>query len=751
MKTRRHGHPNDASCGPDPDGIRAPVSSPHTDSRKDNTAAGHATQRAVAGPVDAGNTSVGTQTLYLLAGAVALLTGVVYLRCLRNDFVNWDDQVYVFENRNIRLHDWQLIRWAFCGFHEGNWHPLTWLSHALDYAFWGLNPLGHHLTSATLHALNSSLVVVLVAKLVEAARPVAIHLPPFPCRVSRPTLVAAVTTGLLFGLHPMHVESVAWISERKDLLCAFFFLLSVSTHIRYAGMVTDAAQAAPPARHDAAQRDSTPCAVGPPRAVNWYYFATLGFFVLALMSKPMAVSLPAVLLILDWYPFKRLQSPARCQHAFIEKLPMVTLSVVSSVVTVLAQREEAALTVIAPPLSARVAVVARSLIAYLCKMAVPYHLSPVYPYPRDASLLFLPYALAAAAVIGITIGCAAMASKHPVWLAVWGYYVVTLLPVIGIVQVGSQSMADRYSYLPSLGPFLLMGIGAARVYVGVRAAKTRRALGRPVAVAAAALVVVGMSYVTVRQIDIWKNGITLWSHVIETQPNEALKAYINRGVLFQAAGDFDRALADFDRAIALNPARLGIYVKPTVYYEAYLRRGQVFEAKGERERALADFNTVNELDPSYGAAYRNRAGLFERAGQVQKAIAELDRAIALSPNEYETYIEKGILCGKYRSLEEAVDQFSAAIRRDPHYAPAFGNRGWAYSIMGQHQRGLDDLTKAIELDPGYATAYFYRAHAHRALGKRALARADFRKACELGEKAACDGLQSLEKESGRRQ
>lgn len=718
------------------------------------------------------HTAAGAHAPYALAGVVALLTGLVYLRSLQNDFVNWDDHVYVFENPNIRVFDRHLFRWAFLGFHEGNWHPLTWISHALDYALWGLNPLGHHLTNTILHAVNASLVVVLVARLVEAATTPAECSPASPVRVPRFTLVVAVTTGLLFGLHPVHVESVAWVAERKDVLCAFFFLLSLVMYGNYAG----AANRDGPAHAPAGPTRGAPRSA---RGVNRYYLAALACFALALLSKPMAVSLPAVLLILDWYPFRRLrsltqkkgdspfftergpvpifqrtvgrlQSFTQCWPVLVEKIPMVVLSLVSSVLTVLAQEQEGALGVITPPVAMRVLVAAKSLIAYLYKMAVPVYFSPVYPYPKDASIASVPYLLASAAVIGMTIGCAVAARRQRLWLSVWGYYVITLLPAIGIVQVGSQAMADRYTYLPSLAPFLLAGLGVARMEAYVRAATTRRRLVRLGAVCVAILGVAGMSFATIRQIGVWEDGMTLWSHVIANQPNEAVKAYINRGVLFQVAGDLDKALADFNRAIALNPGRPGNYLKPSVYYEAYLRRGQTLESQGERSKALADFDAVSELDPSYGPAYRNRAGLFERAGQVDRAIAELDKAIAANPGDQGMYIERGILYGKYRSLEAAIDQFSVVIRANPSEAPAFGNRGWAYALLGQHERGLADLNRAIELNPGYAIAYFYRGHVSLRGGQSVLAGADFQKACVLGEKAGCDALKSLGEENSRR-
>jgi hypothetical protein len=255
-------------------------------------------------------------------------------------------------------------------------------------------------------------------------------------------------TGLLFGLHPLHVESVAWVSERKDLLCAMFYLLSIMAYMAY-------------------------------RTHKIYrtYFLTLCFFILALMSKPMAVSLPFVLLILDWYPFKRTTSLETFRTSFIEKLPFIALSIGSSILTILAQKAGGAVVAIeAIPLQARILVAAKSLIAYLWKMILPLNLIPLYPYPQDVSLLSLGFLATVFLVTGITAACVLAARKEKLWMSVWFYYVVTLIPVIGIVQVGSQPMADRYTYLPSLGPFLIAGLITAGLYEKVGTPGKGRAL-----------------------------------------------------------------------------------------------------------------------------------------------------------------------------------------------------------------------------------------------------------------------------------
>jgi Tfp pilus assembly protein PilF len=620
---------------------------------------------------------------YFLAASVAVTTFLVYLSSLQNEFVNWDDHVYVFENPNIRLLNLNFFKWAFLDFHNGNWHPLTWISHALDYALWGLNPLGHHLTNNVLHAANTFLVVLLVVRLLASWQADKLTSPPDAYFA----LIAAATTGLLFGLHPLHVESVAWVSERKDLLCAMFFLLSIMMY----------------AEHVSGTKPVS-------RFLNRHYLFALVFFMLALLSKPMAITLPAVLLILDWFPFKRIQSLKSFQSAIIEKVPFIALSLFSSILTFLAQRAEGAMGTIPPPLSARVLVTAESLIAYLYKMAVPLNLVPFYPYPTDISFLSVKYGLPVVLVIGISVMCITIVKKERLWLAAWCYYVITLFPVLGIiVQVGIQLRADRYTYLPSLGPFLITGLCAAWASTKVFTVKKLGIVSKLFTAAVALIALVFMSYLTFRQITIWKNGISLWSYVIEKEPQKVPSAYINRGVMFSQMGHPDRAIADFDKAIELNPSQLGVFLNPAYKEEAYMKRGSV----------------------------------YENMGQIKKAIADFDKTIELNPLYYDAYIRKGVLYGMAGSFDKAVEQFNKVIEIDQDNSTAYNNRGYAYYLIGWNSRALEDFNKAIDLDQNNTNAYINRGNLHHKTGSREMAGSDFQKACDLGALAGCSALQTL--------
>ena len=334
-------------------------------------------------------------------------------------------------------------------------------------------------------------------------------------------LITAGVTGLLFGLHPMHVESVAWIAERKDLLCALFFLLSIAGYAKYVTVTGNES-----INHDVRTR-----------FVKKEYLISLGFFILALMSKPMAVSLPVVLLILDWYPFRRLRSVKTAWTLLVEKLPFITFSLISSVLTVLAQRAGGAIVEIQTlPLPSRLLVAAQSLLMYLWKMAVPRDLIPYYPYPKNISFASLEFLFAIALVIGITIFCIIIAKRHKLGLAAWGYYVVTLLPVIGIVQVGSQSMADRYTYLPSLAPFLIIAVGISWGYNKIMRLNWSRSVIMILFLSVGIVIFAGLSFLSIRQMRVWENGLSLWSYVIEREPEKVSIAYTNLGSVLSKKG-----------------------------------------------------------------------------------------------------------------------------------------------------------------------------------------------------------------------
>ena len=581
----------------------------------------------------------GQNSRYYLAVAIAIISFLAYLPSLRNGFVEWDDSTYVAENPFIRSVNMNFLRRAFFEFYASNWHPLTWLSHALDYAIWGLNPFGHHLTNIIFHAVNTFLVVILIMRLI-AARNGTAGMEQTVFSDNRAVLIAGGVTGLLFGLHPLHVESVAWVAERKDLLCALFFLLSMISYIGYIRVEG----------RGTVQENSIS------RFHDRQYLFAFGFFVLALLSKPMAVTLPVILLIVDWFPFERIESFRTFRPALLEKLPFLALSFLSSILTILAQKAGGAMaSAEVTSLSTRVVVAAKSLIAYVGKMLVPLNLIPYYPYPQNVPLLSLEYLLPIAVVIGITAICAviAMKRKQKLLLSIWGYFLISLLPVIGIIQVGGQSMADRYTYLPSIGPFLLAGLAVAWIMVKVGALNQLRLITTVVGATAVFFLLISLSYLTVRQITIWRNSIDLWNYVIEKEKEMVPLAYYSRGVALKKMGQRVKAGEDFDMVIALDPS----------YYRAYNYRGVLYGEDGSLDKAVEYFDKSIAINPSYASAYANRGFAYAIIGQYDKSLEDFNKAIEL----------------------------------DQHFANAFFSRGNVYLKTGSTQLAVLDFQKACDL------------------------------------------------------
>ena len=665
---------------------------------------------------------------YLIAGTVALLTFLVFLPDLRNGFVNWDDNLYVYDNVFIRTINSDFFIWAFSDVRRAsNWHPLTWISHAFDYAMWGPNPLGHHLSNNLLHAANAFLVVLVVMRLLASWRVGKLtsshnSVPPgksgtlpnesgkrpdfphdvdhSPFTICHSHLIVAGVTGLLFGVHPLHVESVAWISERKDLLCGMFFLLSLHMYLGYA---------------DGSGKEGLR---------DWRYLASLGFFVLALLSKPMAVTLPAVLLILDWYPLGRIPSWGAIRGAILEKLPFIVFSVASSVMTIHAQGPEAQ-PLETFPLFTRLLVGAFALVSYVWKMALPQNLNPFYSYPQDVALSSLKYLVPVLLVIGLTAAAWAAANRRRMWLAVWGYYVITLLPVLGIIQVGNQGMADRYTYLPSLGPFLIAGLAFAWLY---EKGSEMKKWGLAISIIGVGVVgvFVLISYLTIMQIRVWRDEFTLWNYVIKQEPGKTFVAYNNRGIAYSNRGEYDRAVQDYNTAIAMKPD----------YFTAYNNRGVAFSRIGSYERAIEDFGRAIALNPNFDDAYNNRGIAHEKTGQFENAMEDFRKAIVLNPVSEKAYVNRGVTYQKVGMLDQAIEDFNTAITINPNSYTAYNNRGICFNKKGILERAIEDYTTAIAINPRFKEAYYNRGMSYYKKGLEDRAREDIRRAAFLETPAA---------------
>lgn len=708
---------------------------------------------------------------WVVALLISLVTASVFMPALKNGFLNWDDDLYVFNNPHIHSINLTSIKWMLTAFYAYNWHPLTWLVHALDYAVWGLNPAGHHLTNVILHALNTFLVVIIVFKLMEreTARGRKGTVPPCEANgnISTSFIVASVT-GLLFGLHPIHVESVAWVSETKDVLCSFFYLLTIAVYISY----TDATKT-----HNGSYRSGNHRALLIRRV---YYALSLLFFSAALLSKPMAVTLPLILILLDIYPLERLHTKCDLKSLvkiFAEKIPFFLLSISVSLLTVSAHE----LLVKQYSLWVRLLVSMKAFAFYLFLLVLPANLAPLYPYPHHVSLGQPRFLLSFLLLVTITASCIFLWKKTKVYLTLWLYYIITLLPVIGLIQVGKQSAADRYMYLPSIGPFILIGLLAAGSW---RKASEARRFPRALRGLFCLVVVSGLtcfSYLTIRQIPIWKNTITLFSYEISQYPDFP-DAYTIRGLNYTKKNDYTDAIEDFSRSIQLNPDYAPVYKYRGDAYEklgrfnlaiadynksisinnrdplGYSGRGDLYFKLGKYKQAISDYERAGQLmdsavrqelkeqghDPNkqYARYFYKCAEAYEKLGKYDKALINFDKTSRLVPDAADIYNRRGMLFGKMGNYQKALLDFSKAIKINPAYMPAYNNRAGVFTLLGKYRSAIKDLNTAVRLDATSVDSYVNLGVLYLKTGNNTQAFKDFQAAARLGDNGAQNYLKS---------
>jgi tetratricopeptide (TPR) repeat protein len=679
---------------------------------------------------------------WLVALFAAIITFLVFLPVLSNGFVNSDDDDYVYQSTAIRHVDGQFFKWIF-QFHSSNWHPLTWVSHAIDYALWGLSPAGHHLSSIIFHSLNTFLLCLLIMYLMRLAP--TDESPSDEGYLTR-TIIAGCVTALLFGIHPLRVESVAWIAERKDVLSAFFMFLSLICYVNYAG------------RHESIRKPVL-------------YAASLVCFVFALMSKPIALTLPFILIIFDFYPFRRFAADKKTM--FLEKAPFLFLSLFVVVLTFMAQSSSGA---VKPFVLSQVGVVVQGPVFYLAKMLWPVNLSPVYPYPKNFSFLSLTFIGAFILLVVITLLCIrAWRRGNPVFLAAWTFYIIALLPVSGIVRIGTQAAADRYTYIPGIAPFFLIGLGAAW-FAGRPSSKA--GIKSKLIIVPFIIICCLLGFLTIRQIGVWKNSIILWTTVLQYYPGYS-DGYFNRanaymmagkykehiqtedrsGTISSEAGEYQSALRDFSKAIALNPTggaaynnRAKIYFKTGDYQKGlqdlnnaiklepssagfYSNRCQIYNALANHAQAVKDCSRAIEIDPQDDFAYFTRGLSFSASGRQVEAMADYDKSILINPYNPKVFFSRGLAYKEKGELQKALDDFNMAVQLNPRYSDAYVNRGVVYGEMNDLQKAVEDFTLAIRINPKDSSAYYNRGAALYRMDKKEQAMQDLRQAARLGDKA----------------
>jgi tetratricopeptide (TPR) repeat protein len=581
---------------------------------------------------------------------LALATSTVFSRAARNPFMHVDDQNYVTENPHVQAGlTWPTFTWSLTAMAAQNWHPLTWLSHALDCQLYGLNPVGHHSTNILLHALNAVLLFLLLLRATGAR--------------GRSLLVAA-----LFALHPLNVESVAWIAERKNVLSTVFFLLTLAAYGWYA-------------RKPDAKR----------------YLAIVALFALGLAAKPMVITLPFVLLLLDFWPLQRIRGwdqqlsaagkgrknrKARSQDSvrekvfpvtqfqlsrlILEKLPLLALSLGSAAITIIAQRAEAMQSFEIYPFGGRLANAIYSYASYVWKTFWPAPLAFLYPYPRNGRAAW-QLGLAALFLVSVSGLVWKLRRTAPYLAAGWLWYLGTLVPVIGLIQVGDQAMADRYAYIPLIGIFVMIVWAAAD-------AADRRQLNLQLRTAIAVVILALMSFLTWRQIGYWHSDYDLWSHTVKvTQHNVVANESLSK-TLMQLGRPQD-ALSGFEEAATLNPgdpfrhvnlaaallesdrptdaitefeSTIKVSSDPTIQARCYESIAAIYDELGHYPQVRDNYRLALQADPTQAA------GMIERVSQ----------ETVTSPSAPH-YLQLGMLLEEIGKLPEARLAYQQALKLDP--------------------------------------------------------------------------------------
>jgi protein O-mannosyl-transferase len=603
---------------------------------------------------------------WIVAGLIAINV-IVFAPIRQHDFVSWDDPYYVTENANVRAGlTWHGVSWALTTGDMFYWHPLTWLSHMLDVELYGLNAGGHHLTSLFLHIASTLLLFGLLHRMSGA--------------LGRSAFVAA-----LFAVHPLHVESVAWVAERKDVLSTVFWMLTLWAYVSYV------------------------------RKPGWgRYLAVFACFALGLAAKPMLVTLPLALLLLDVWPLGRISlaavpsngsQPALARNRWSvvarlvgEKVPLVALAVTSAAVTFVSQLRVGAVQEIGTlSLESRVANALVSYVAYIGKMLWPSRLAAFYPSPPSPSWWWAGAALLVLA--GASLGALRSARRHPYVLVGWLWYLVTLLPVIGLVQVGGQSMADRFTYVPLIGLFLIVSWGMADLL-----ARWPRG---PIALqTAAALAILACAATAHAQVQHWKNSLALWEHTVEVTTENDL-AHAKLGALLATEGRTDEAIAHYTEAARIvdrlgSKAGGGPRERPKDYYDSaslHNRIGLLLAPQGKIAEAHAQFALAVRFDPSNAEAHANLGLALEQQGKRNEAIAHYTEAVRLQPDAPEMRVQLAMALEQQGDLDQAIREGQEAVRLEPDRADWHYNLAMALFRRGDTGEAIGHLETALKLNP----------------------------------------------------
>ena len=635
--------------------------------------------------------------MVLICLLLALAVAAIYEPVRHFKFINYDDQVYVTENSFVqRGLTWSGVKWAFSHSHSSNWHPLTWISHEMDWQLYGKNAGGHHLTNVLFHGLNTLLLFLVFKRMTSA--------------VWRSAFVAA-----LFALHPLHVESVAWVSERKDVLSTFFGLLSLWAYARYVendeGQMTKAKRNPKPEIRNP-KPDSASVANHHPLFValhSRFYWLALLLFACSLMSKAMLVTLPFVLLLLDFWPLQRFSFPLRntkhetrnTEHAamtplrlLLEKLPFFGLTIASSLITVWAQKSGGSVRSLAAiPLGLRVENALVSYLVYIRRMFWPSGLAIFYPYPKAIAFW---QAGGAALLLAVVSWVVIKQAKRRPWLIVgWLWYLGTLVPVLGLIQVGMQSSADRYTYVPLIGLFVMLVWGGADL-----AARWPRSRGGFVRIAL--IVLAGCAGLSWLQTQFWRDSRSLFEQALKVTDRNFI-AHQNLGAALMEEGQLDRAEMQFKEALRIEPDfaeaenNLGTvlfkrnqleeagahYLRAIelrrAYEAAYINLGLLYAKQENWAEAASQFEKAISIDGGKAGTHRNLAGALLKQGKTNEALSEFERAVRLEPTMAAAHFQAHLILAGQNRMEEAIAHLEQAVRVAPDGVDGLAALAWIWA------------------------------------------------------------------------
>ncbi len=620
--------------------------------------------------------NVGT-LVWIIAFAIALITFIVFSPSLKCGFTNFDDDKYITQNPLVVNNSIDLKKIFTTVVTKNDYYPITMISFACNYQIGKLNPFGYHLFNLLLHIFNTLLVFMLIYI------------------ITKRNLIMASIVSLFFGIHPMHVESVTWLTERKDVLFMFFFLIGMITYLRF--------------------RET--------RKMLWY-FITIILFILSCLSKGTAVSFPAVLLLLDYLLENKLN-----KKMFIEKIPFFLIGITFLFITYwLHITGTMRFDVDNRTIIQKVMYASYDALWYIVKFIVPANLSVFYTSPKLNELPFLFY-LAPFIFMCILVIVYLYLRKEKAIIFGLLFYFVSVVMMLQFVYSGGNAfiVADRYNYLPSVGLIFVIA------YL-INKTLQKRNNYKYTVIGLTAIYIVVFSCQTYARTKVWQTSETLWNDAINKDPEGCFYGYTNRGIYYQfEKNDYSNAMHDYNKALAINPN----------HTPAYNNRGLIYYYQGKQELALNDFNRAIELNPNSEIAYCNRGLVYEKKGQQDLAMEEYNRIIKLYPKYYLGYYNRGSLYLNNKQFELALEDFKKTTALNPSYSYAYGNKGAIYMYRKHNDSAIVEFTKAIEFNGLIAGYWFNRSAAEKILGKRKEAISDVLKAQQLGIRIDINYLKEL--------